>query len=280
MINAVKYNIKNNVLVFDDGGMTHSNPDGTGFKIDTKVYDRILLLAKKNDIKIQIACNAVFFDIDNIAGMNLLNPDCDKILKLFDDNKNYLEIWNHGLNHRYKNESTEFFSYNEGSISYNYQKEHLKLSQEIFVKNSFSPTVFVPPGHAWEQNVTDKIAKEQGLTSIAIREFEKTSLKSWIRNPGKPYKMTWEKSESLNTLFRLGLGIAFDQVFFNDKVKSKMSNYISNSFPQSLLINRKLKLKYPVDHFFAHIQNLQDKKSVDYFDNAIKQIKVLRDKNE
>ena len=46
MINTVNYNIKSNVLVFDDGGMTHSNPDGTGFKIDIKVYDRMLLLAK------------------------------------------------------------------------------------------------------------------------------------------------------------------------------------------------------------------------------------------
>ena len=67
MINTVNFNIKSNILVFDDGGMTHSNPDGTGFKIDIKVYDRMLLLAKKNDIKIQIACNAVFFDVDNIA---------------------------------------------------------------------------------------------------------------------------------------------------------------------------------------------------------------------
>ena len=276
MINTVNYNIKSNVLVFDDGGMTHSNPDGTGFKIDIKVYDRMLLLAKKNDIKIQIACNAVFFDVDNIAGLNLLNPECDKILKLFDDNRSYLEIWNHGLNHRYKNECTEFFSYKDGPISYDYQKEHLKLSQDIFKKNNILPTVFVPPGHAWEQNITDKIAEEQGITAIAIREFEKTSFKAWIKNPGKPYKMTWEKSESINTFFRLGLGIAFDRVNFDQKVKRKMSNYIANRFPQSLLINRKLRLKYPVDHFFAHIQNLQDPNSVDYFDDVIKQIKGLK----
>jgi hypothetical protein len=276
MIKTVNFNIKKNVLVFDDGGMTHSNPDGTGFKIDLKVYDRMLLLAKKNNIKIQIACSAAFFDIDNIAGLSLLNPECDKILKLFDDNKDFLEIWNHGLNHRYKNECTEFFSYKDGAISLEYQKEHLKLSQDIFKKVNISPNVFVPPGHAWEQNVTDKIAKEFGLNAIAIREFEKNSFKAWIKNPMQPYKMTWEKSQNINTLFRLGLGIAFDRVHFDEKVKHKMSNYITNRFPQSLLINRKLKLKYPVDHFFAHIQNLQDPNSVDYFDNAIKQIKELK----
>ena len=276
MINSVDYNIKDNILVFDDGGMTHSNPDGTGFKIDIKVYDRILLLAKMNDIKIKIACNAVFFDTDNIAGLNMLNPECDNILKLFDLNKDYLEIWNHGLNHRYKNEFTEFFSYENGSVSQKYQREHLKLSHDIFIQSGFNPDVFVPPGHAWEQNVTDKIAKQLGYTSIAIREFEKTSFKSWIKNPRRPFKMTWDKSENLDTLFRLGLGIAFDHINFDLKVKFKMSNYISNKFPLSFFLNRKSKLKYPIDHFFAHIQNLQNPNNVTYFDNVIKHIKSLR----
>ena len=275
MFKSVDFQIKEHPLVFDDGGLIYSNPNNTGFKIDVKVYERILFLAKNNNIKIPIACNAAFFDIDNISKLYTVNPKAEKILKIFDNNKEYLEIWNHGLNHRFKNECTEFYSYDAGTVSYNYQLEHLKLSQEIFNKLCIKPTVFVPPGHAWEQGVTDKIAKEVGIDTIAIREFEKTNFKSWIKNPFKPYKETWGKSEHINTLFRLGLGISFDKIYFNEKSKQKMFDYVSNQFPKSVLINRKFKLKYPVDHFFAHIQNLQKKESVEYFNFTIKKIKKL-----
>ena len=61
----------------------------------------------------------------------------------------------------------------------------------------------------------------------------------------------------------------------SEKSKQKMFDYVSNQFPKSVLINRKFKLKYPVDHFFAHIQNLQKKEKVEYFYFSIKKIKKL-----
>lgn len=264
--------MKNNILVFDDGGMIYSNPNNTGFKIDFEVYNRLLHLAKKNEIRIQIACNAAFFDVDNISGLGIVNPDVEKIIKIFDDNKEYLEVWNHGLNHMYKDEFTEFYSYTEGAISEDYQREHLELSIEILKKIGLDSKTFVPPGHAWELGVTDKIASNLGLVYIAVREFEKSRLKDWIKNPFKPYKMEWEESKHMKCLFRLGLGIPFDQVDFDSKTESKMKTYVSNKFPYTFVANRKLKLKYPIDHFFAHIQNLQDPSSVPYFDRIIQHI--------
>ena len=135
---SVKFNDSENIIVFDDGGMIHSNPDNTGFEIDIKVYDRLLLLAKKHEIKIPIACTAMFFDIDNIAGLQQLNTNVDGILNILSKNPDYLEIWNHGLSHQFQNEYTEFYSYSKGAISVEYQESHIKISQQIFNNLGFS----------------------------------------------------------------------------------------------------------------------------------------------
>lgn len=276
MINSVKFDIRNNFLVFDDGGMTHSNPNGFGYELCYEIYERILKLAKENEIQIQIACNAIFFDVDNIAKLNMINPHCDKILNLLHKNIDHITVWNHGLNHQYLNESTEFYSYINGKIDYKYQEEHIKISQEIFDKIGFNTNVLVPPGHAWEQDVTDKIAKKYGIKSIAIREFEKKSLTEWIKSPLNPYKKTWQESKYLNSLFRLGLGIKYDSLYFDSKIYHRVNDYILSQFPKSLLIHRRLKLKYPIDHFFAHIQNLQNPNNFQLFDQIIKKIKSLK----
>lgn len=260
-------------ICFDDGGLIKTNPDNSGFKIEFKVYDRILELAKRNEIKIPIACVASFFDLDKVFNKSNVNLDSERILNLIVGNKDYLELWNHGLTHCYNNEYTEFWSYSDGSVNQEIQEEKLNLSQQIFNKLGFYPDTFVPPGHAWEQDVTDLIASKYGLKNIAIREFEKTSFKDWIKNPLNRYKKQWSKSKYLNTFFRLGLGIAHDQTLFNQNVYKKSRLYIKNSFPTTIISNRKIRLKYPVDHYFAHIQNLTGNQSLDYFNFAIKEIK-------
>ena len=55
----------------------------------------------------------------------IVNTEIEKIIKILDDNREFLEVWNHGLNHMYENETTEFYSYTKGSISKAYQREHL-----------------------------------------------------------------------------------------------------------------------------------------------------------
>ena len=117
MIKAVEFKIKHHPLVFDDGGFIYSKPNNTGFKIDTKVYYRLLSLAKKNEIKIPVACTAAFFDVDNISKLNTVHPEAERILKMFDENRDFLEIWNHGLTHRYQSDFLEFYLYEKGSIN-------------------------------------------------------------------------------------------------------------------------------------------------------------------
>ena len=88
--------INKKYIVFDDGGYIYSNPDGTGFRLKHKIYERIINLAKEFNIKIPIACVASFFDIDKLYDNSNINPNIDKILNLLTNNKDYIEIWNHG----------------------------------------------------------------------------------------------------------------------------------------------------------------------------------------
>ncbi|MCZ6702960.1 MAG: DUF2334 domain-containing protein [Ignavibacteria bacterium] len=276
MINSVGFSNSDHVLVIDDGGMIYSNPDNSGFRINFKAYERILSLAKSNEIKIPIACTAIFFDTDNSFSNKLINPDAEKILRLFEENPDHLQFWNHGLTHTYDSEYTEFFSYNTGIIEERIQDEHLKLSQQIFEKLGFYPKTFVPPGHAWQQDVTDALAKKYSIQNIVIREFEKKELKSWIKTPFGPYKKRWTRSQYLNSYFRLGLGISYDMTIFTHKTYRRTRHYINSIFPLSFIINRKWKVQHSVDHFFAHIQNFQTPQSIGFFDAVIKMIKKVK----
>jgi hypothetical protein len=260
-------------IVFDDGGFINSNPDNSGFPIGFNVYERILELAKKNEIIIPLACTANFFDIDRLYNKSKINPDAVKIMNLIRDNSDYLELWNHGLTHMFKNDYIEFYSYLDGEIDRTVQFEKFKLSQKIFNRLGFFPVTFVPPGHAWEPGVTDLISKAFGIKSIAIREFEKTPANIWFQNPFKRYKKEWESSNHLNTYFRLGLGLSHDQTLFDKKTYFKTLLHIRNRFPLNILTNRKIRLKNKVDHYFAHVQNLVNESSIEYFTFVIKILK-------
>ena len=274
MISAIKYNDSKYTLVFDDGGFIFSNPDNSGFKLNFELYTRILQLAQLNEVKIAIACTAMFFDIDGLYSKNNINPNIDLLIKFFHKNKDYIELWNHGLTHMTdNNRMTEFFCYEDGNIKKENQEFNIRTSQDIFSKIDLPPNIFVPPGHAWEQDVSDKIAAKYNIEHIAIREFEKSNFREWIKCKTKRYKKEWTPSKELNSLFRLGLGIAYNKTQFTKKDYLKSSHYINNTIPFSILANRKLKLKNSIDHFFAHIQNLQNSNSINYFDMIIKLIK-------
>ena len=274
MISAIKYNSSKYSLVFDDGGFIFSNPDNSGFRLNYEVYNRILKLAKLNEIKIPIACTAIFFDIDGVYSKNKINPNIDLLIDYFHQNKDYIELWNHGLTHMTSsNKMTEYYCYENGAISKKEQEFNIRTSQKIFSKIDLIPKTFVPPGHAWEQGVSDKIAAKYNIENIAIREFEKSNFKNWVKFNSKRYKKEWTASTELNSLFRLGLGIAYNKTLFTKKDYLKSSHYISNIIPFSILANRKIKLNYSIDHFFGHVQNLQNLDSINYFDMIIKLIK-------
>jgi hypothetical protein len=205
-----------------------------------------------------------------------VNKNIDQILDLFYKNSDFLEIWNHGLTHSSNDLATEFYNYERGSVNVKVQDESLRLSQKIFSNAGFDITTLVPPGHAWESGVTDRIASYYGINTIAVREFEKKNITQWIKSPLHPFKQTWEESRYVNTIFRLGLGIPYDLTIFSDKVFDRTKRFLNGSTLEVLRMNRFKSLHYPVDHYFAHVQNLQNQNSMAYFNMCINEIKRTR----
>lgn len=258
------------VLVVDDGGIPFDKSNGTSNPIPFDAYQRILELAEKFNLIIPIAVIADFIDVDGISSnYRLINKDAERIIAFLKKNAFRLPVWNHGLTHSYKNHETEFFIYGaQETVPESFQREHFEMSQTIFKNVGLKPPeVFVPPGHAWEPGVTDRIAKEFGIKTIAIREFEKRELRSWLKTPRSPYKMKWKRSLHLRSIYRLGLGITSTKRHFSNFDVVKTQAYI---WPQNILlhflIHRNIRLTQKTDHFFAHIQNFSDSNAMWFWD--------------
>ncbi|MFP3982437.1 MAG: hypothetical protein ACLFV2_01925 [Desulfurivibrionaceae bacterium] len=263
------------VLVIDDGGIPYENPDKTGFAVPFTAYEAILRLAESLQIRIPIAVTAGFIDIFNISGLNLASDYASRLVDFLRKNNDYLPVWCHGLTHQWENSFTEFDVYDKSSkpVPADSQKQRLELCRAIFVEAGLkAPEVLVPPGHAWQPGVTDKLAKETGFKAIAIREFEKTSFTEWMARPDRPFKSTWNDSAYLNTLYRLGLGIPYNKRKFYpwDYWKSRQYIYSSNKLVSGL-VNRKFSVKSP-HHFFAHVQNFCMPESYRFWEKVVKEL--------
>ena len=256
-------------LVFDDGGFTHANPDESGFLVSPVVYDRLIQLAEIGEYEVGLACTAKYFDVDGLYSAASVNPHVDRICERLLANQDLVEVYNHGLTHRHESEFVEFFSYRTGPISEEIQSSRLALAQEILARVGFRPEVFVPPGHAWEEGITDKLCAAAGFSAIAVKEFEKKPVREWAEKPWRPYKKTWGESQHLKTLWRLGLGIRFDQTRFGALNYLKLSMIFRNDSLSRLAMNRRWRAPVRPSHYFAHVQNLENPDSLRFFSKAL-----------
>jgi len=268
-------------IVFDDGAFPSFYPDGTGPVIPFENYQRLLELAERTNTVIPIAVTTAFIDVNNIASMNLTHQNSAQIVQFLQLNKDRLPVWNHGLTHHYEKNFFEFSPCtNSTAVPEEYQHKHLDLSQEILTSLDLgNMSIFVPPSHCWQWGVTDYIAQQYDIQAIAIRQFEKSSLLDWLKQPRHPYTITWPESRYLTTLYRLGLGIAADLPEINAIQTWKAKQYIqpSNRFLYYLIHRSKTSVKRP-HHFFAHIQNLSSKGSLENWVSIINNLKKFYDK--
>lgn len=247
---------ENIVLVVDDIGIPFSHYN-TGFPVPFDSYKRLLELAQQFNLAIPVAAITCFFDLDNISRMAEINKDAEKIIDFLNSHSEYLPVWNHGLTHRYNGHLTEFLLLSpERRVPENIQREHLALSQEILRKTGLTAhDILVPSGHAWEPNVTDKIAHELGFKGITIMGCLKRPFTEWIRNFREPCLRKWKDSRYLHSLYRLGLGISMKRDFdIWDYLKMHQYIHPTNRFIK-FLVRRNQNMESKLHHFCAHIQN-------------------------
>lgn len=248
-------------IIVDDGGFPYVDPCKKDIPINFAFYENVLKLAKKLDIKIPICFTLKYLDIHHISQYSEPLEYATDLIAFIKENKTHIEFGYHGLTHFYKETPIEFFDiYRNEKIPYNTQSLHIKKSFQIIQDLELpNPVIFVPPGHAWESGVTDRLLAQYGVKFIV-------SVPS-LQFMGRIYSMGYSKY--LIYLPRAGMGILHSDIDIDSGIikKTKLGTIIVGSkWIEKFIKYRRLfytllfrKGFLRVHSYMTHIGNFSDK---------------------
>lgn len=206
-----------------------------------------------------------YMDVENISGVGMPLDYVYDLIEFLKNNEKYIELSYHGLTHRYKNHIGEFYCLDINKpVSVKAQKRHIEMSAKIFdYWNLDFPELFVPPFHAWESGVTDKILSEYGVKYLVSH--------TGLEYANHTYK--WGKSNYLTFLPRANMGIWTYQTNLSEDM---LKNCKKNIMPRTILCKLQSRRLYdkPVHSYMAHIGNFMPKN----YDFWIKTLNIIRNK--
>lgn len=255
-------------LIVDDGGFDFLFPEKNQGRIDMEIYYNILKIAKKFNIRIPICFTAKYLDKENISGVGRSLEYLDELMRFLKDNSKYIEMGYHGLVHEHEGHTGEFSCLDVNKpVPEDIQRNYMEKSQKIFELWGLKfPELFVPPYHAWEKGVTDKILKEYGVKYIVSQPSLKFN----------GYIYQWEKSDYLQFYPRASLGIYGNDCNLNIKMfkgvglgaKMRLLEFVQkNIIPQGPVTNifvRHTLSNKPVHSYMTHIGNFSGQ-SLDFW---------------
>jgi hypothetical protein len=129
------------------------------------------------------------------------------------------------------------------------QQEHVYKSYLIFKDLQLDfPKLFVPPEHAWELGITDRILAEYGVRYLISHPH--------LTYEGQTYK--WGNSPYLTFLPREDLGIWSHNTYLSiDKLEVVKRWILPRSTINNFLFSRKL-FNRPVHSYMTHIGNFMN----------------------
>jgi len=191
-------------LVVDDGGFPSTDPGKDSVPITMRFYENILRLATRYGMRIPICFTMKFLDINHISPEAAPLPYAKELIVFIKENEENIEFGYHGLTHEYEGKLVEFFdTYTNSKVPSSFQSSHIDESFQIIESLSLpQPEIFVPPSHAWEPGVTDKLLSQYGIKYLI--SYPK------LRFAGQKY--IWNRSSFLAFLPRRTLGISHNDV--------------------------------------------------------------------
>ncbi len=165
------------LMIVDDGGRPYLNEAGKERLIPLENYELLLDLARDFKTCIPIAYTFRYLDYENVSGLGGALPFARELVSFMIENREFLPIQHHGLSHGYdyvvdhwKWTAThaEFYNLDQGSpVPEEQQERHLSLCDQICQSiNLTGIKTFVPPCHAWEPGVTDRILAKYGIENL------------------------------------------------------------------------------------------------------------------
>ncbi len=255
-------------IIVDDGGFDYATGKEKTGRIGMDAYENIVCLAREFKTRIPICFTAKFLDKENISGMAEPLAYVSRLVEFLKQNVDAVEVAYHGLSHEYGDCAGEFFCLESGArVPATVQRDHIQKSALIFKYWGFGfPKLFVPPYHAWERGVTDKL-----LASLGVRYL--VSCRQ-IKYGGRKYH--WPDSRYLEFLPRAGMGVYGNDYDIDLRVKRKIKFYperdivgfakdyiIPQKFFARLRLSKSL-VSRPVHSYMAHIGNFSGK-SLDFW---------------
>lgn len=255
-------------IIVDDGGFDYATGKEKTGRIGMDAYENIVCLAREFKTRIPICFTAKFLDKENISGIGAPLEYVSELTNFLKSNSDAVEIGYHGLSHEHDGEAGEFFRLgSDDRVLVSEQRDHIQKSAAIFEYWGFRfPKLFVPPYHAWERGVTDKL-----LASFGVRYLVSCSK---IKYGGRKYH--WPGSRYLEFLPRAGMGIYGNDYDIDLRAKRKIKFYperniagfakdhiIPQKFFARLRLSKSLVCR-PAHSYMAHIGNFSGK-SLDFW---------------
>lgn len=249
-------------IVVDDAGFPHVNTRKESPKITIDFYTNILSVAKEYQIRIPLCFTLKYLDLYGVVQGSSPLPYVKELISLLKENTKFVEFGYHGLTHEYDGKPIEFFDiYTNSPVPNETQRSHIVSSFQIIESlNLVFPEIFVPPGHAWQPGVTDKLLCQYGVKYIISRPM--------FRFNQRLYR--WDTSQFLRFLPRTSIGISHDDLDLDRGIRKTTrlglvivnGEWVKKSIcPRSLYYNLRCErrlLSTPVHSYMTHIGNFSN----------------------
>jgi len=249
-------------LVVDDGGFPSTDPGKHSVPITMRFYENILRLATTYGMRIPVCFTMRFLDINHISPEAAPLPYAKELITFIQENEENIEFGYHGLTHEYEGKPVEFFDiYTNSKVPSSFQSSHINESFQIIKSLSLpQPEIFVPPSHAWESGVTDKLLSQYGIKYlISCPELRFAGL-----------KYIWNSSSFLIFLPRGTLRIYHNDINLDSGIVKRTrlgvvkvdANWAKKFIcPRNIYYNLRFKKRLsalPTHSYMTHIGNFSD----------------------
>jgi hypothetical protein len=234
-------------FVVDDGGFPHAGHAEEPRQVGMENYRTILRIAKRFSLRIPICFTMKYLDKSNISGEGTPIGYLDDLIAFLKENHDCIEIGYHGLTHEYNHHVGEFYCLDtRQAVPVDVQQEHIEKSAHVFSDLGLAfPKVFVPPYHAWEWGVTDRLVSGFGVKYLI----------SFARKRYGNRRYQWRPSRWLRFLPREEMAIySYHTVLNSAQIALAKKLLLPRTAVNNLSLRRTL-LNVPVHSYMSHIGN-------------------------
>jgi len=250
------------LIVIDDAGFPNVDSKRDSPEITMDFYSNVLNIAKQYKIRIPLCFTLKYLDVNQIGQDASALPYAEELIAFLKDSAEFIEFGYHGLTHEYDGKPVEFFDiYTNSRVPYSIQHSHILASYQIIESLSLpKPEIFVPPGHAWQPGVTDKLLSEYGIKYIVSTPT--------LRFNKRLYR--WEDSPFLTFLPRTSIGVYHDDTNLDGGIrkKTRLGSIVVNGdrvkkliCPRSIYYNLRWERRLtstPIHSYMTHIGNFSN----------------------